>query len=447
MSTARFALSTCRARVLPVLAAAMHLLPSPAACETQAWNATFQTTYVSQFKPSLRSPYASDNSLKAEREWSYSFTATAAFGMRVGPRTEVYLDPEVAQGVAPSGLVGTAGFTNGELARTSGSNPSVYRARLFLRHGFDLSTDTEAVEPAMNQLGGSQGRRRLVLTAGNLSLLDLFDANASAHDPRSQFMNWALMTHAAYDYAADARGYTWGAAAEYVGEGWSLRAGRFAQPREPNQLALDLRLTRHFGDQVEWELPYALGRERPGTLRVLVFRNRAVMARFDDALALADATGTVPDLNQVRRGEQVKTGAGVNLEQRLRQGVDVFARAMKADGRTEVFAFTEADRSMSAGLALGGVLWDRADDGAGVAWAQSSLSAPHRRYFERGGNSFFLGDGALQYRPEQILEAYYRWSPARGVALSLDGQRITGPGYNAARGPARFWAVRLHLEY
>lgn len=430
-----------------VLATALQALPSTGSCEAQDWNAMFQATYVSQLKPSLRSPYESTTSLKGAREWSCSFTGTAAFGWRLGPRTQAYLDPEVAQGVPPSGLVGTAGFSNGELARTSGSNPSVYRARLFVRHGIDLSSDSEGVEPAMNQLGGNQGKRRLVLTVGNVSLLDLFDANAHAHDPRGQFMNWALMTHAAYDYAADARGYTWGTAAEYVGDGWTMRAGRFAQPRDPNQLALDPRLMRHYGDQIEWERSYTLGPQRPGTLRILAFRNRAVMARFDDALALADATAAVPDLNQVRRGEQIKAGAGLNLEQRVRPDLDLFARAMWADGQTEVYAFTEADRSASAGFALGGALWGRSEDGAGLAIARSLLSAPHRRYFERAGHSFFLGDGALAYRPEQVLEAYYRWSPARGVALSLDGQRIVNPGYNAARGPAQFWAVRLHVDY
>jgi high affinity Mn2+ porin len=431
-----------------------HLLPAGLAlcagtattAEPEDWNLGLQSTYVRQLKPALESPYAGPNSLKGEREWSYSFIATAALGLRLGPATEAYFDPEVAQGVAPSGLVGLAGFPNGELARTAGPDPTLYRARLFVRHVIGLSDALEPVEPAMNQLGANYATRRLVLTAGNLSVLDIFDANAYAHDPSTQFLNWALMTHAAYDYAADARGYTWGFAAEYVTERWALRFGRFAQPREPNGSELDPHLLDHFGDQVEVERRYDLGADRPGSARLLAFRNRAVMARYDDALALADATGSTPDLNAVRHGEQVKFGIGVNLEQQVSKHAGMFARGLWADGKTETYAFTEADRSLSAGLSLDGAAWGRGGDVAALALAQNLLSGPHREYLERGGLTFFLGDGALNYRPERIVEAYYLWSPVKGIGLSLDWQRIANPGYNADRGPATFWGVRLHAE-
>jgi high affinity Mn2+ porin len=420
-----------------------------AACRAepaQDWNLALQSTYVRQLKPAFSSPYEGAHSLRGEREWSYSFTATAALGLRLGRATEAYLDAEVAQGVPPSDLVGLAGFPNGELARTSGPNPTLYRARLFVRHVVGLSDDAEAVEPAMNQLGGEYAKRRLVLTAGNLSVLDLFDVNAYSHDPRSQFMNWTLMTHGAYDYAADARGFSWGLAAEYFGEGWALRLGRFAQPREPNQLELDPHIGQHYGDQLEVEQRYSLGDDRPGVARLLAFRNRGVMARYDNALALADATGAVPDLNRVRTGEQIKVGVGINLEQRVAKDLGVFARAMWADGKTEVYAFTEADRSLSGGVSLNGSAWGRGADIAAIAFAQNLLSSGHREILARGGQTFFLGDGRLNYRPERIVEAYYQWVPAKGFALSLDWQRIASPGYNADRGPANFWGLRLHAE-
>ena len=47
------------------------------------------------------------------------------------------------------------------------------------------------------------------------------------------------------------------------------------------------------------------------------FRNRAVMSRYADALALASSIGTLPDINQVRYGEQIKYGAGISVEQRV----------------------------------------------------------------------------------------------------------------------------------
>jgi hypothetical protein len=165
-----------------------------------------------------------------------------------------------------------AGFTNGKMARTSGANPIVYRARLFARHVIGLSDDTDDIAPAMNQLGGKYATQRITLTAGNLFVLDIFDANQFNHDPRSQFLNGTVMTYGAYDFAADARGYTWGAAAEYQGDGWALRAGRFAQPKEPNQLSLDSRICCHYGDQIEVERRYEIDKDMPGVVRVLAYR-------------------------------------------------------------------------------------------------------------------------------------------------------------------------------
>jgi high affinity Mn2+ porin len=414
--------------------------------DIEDWNLKLQSTYVWQGKPAFTSPYEGEHSLKGASEKSYSLTATAAFGLRLGANTELYVDPELAQGVPLSGLVGLAGFTNGEMARTSGANPTLYRARLFARHVIALGDDTEDIEPAMNQLGSTYAKRRVTLTVGNLSVLDVFDANQFSHDPRTQFLNLTLMTHGAYDFAADARGYTWGLAAEVLGDGWALRAGRFIQPKEPNQLPLDSRILRHYGDQIEVEHDYELGPDRPGTVRVLAYRNRALMSRYDDALALADATGSVPSLDAVRSADQSKVGLGVNVEQTFSPDLGAFARAMWADGKTETYAFTEADRSMSIGAVLKGARWDRAGDAVGVALAGNLLSASHRAVLARGGLTFFLGDGRLNYASEQIFETYYAWSVGKGLTLSFDFQRIRNPGYNADRGPASFFALRAHIE-
>ncbi|MBC7468002.1 MAG: carbohydrate porin, partial [Ramlibacter sp.] len=224
--------------LLPVFCLAQSL-------ETEQWNAKFQSTYVWQAKRPFTAAYSGANSLTPVQEKSYSFTATAAFGLRSWAGGEFYLNPEASQGVPLSNLTGLGGFTNGEMARTSGPNLTIYRARAFLRQTWGLGGGVEAVESGMNQLAGQVDKRRLVFTAGNVSLLDVFDGNAYSHDPRTQFLNWALLTHGAYDFAADARGYTWGAALEYIEDGWAVRAGRFIQPREPNGLPLDSRILRH----------------------------------------------------------------------------------------------------------------------------------------------------------------------------------------------------------
>ena len=428
------------------IVAASCLAANSHAAEAEDWNVKAQATYIWQAKPAFNSPYSGPHSLTGDRAKSYSLTGTAALGWRAGANTELYLDPEVAQGVPFSDLLGLAGFTNGELARTSGPKLTLYRARLFVRHVIGLSDEQEDVESSMNQLGGRYAKQRVVLTAGNLSVLDVFDANAYSHDPRTQFMNWTLMTHGAYDYAADARGYTWGFAVEYRGDGWAARGGRFLQPREPNQLQLDTRIAQHFGEQFEVERQYNLSDQQPGVARLLAFRNRAVMSRYDDALALAAATSTVPDISAVRTGEQTKFGVGVNVDQQLSHSTGVFARAMWADGHTETYAFTEADRSLSGGVTFNGAAWGRTADALGLALGQNMLSSGHREVLALGGLTFFLGDGRLNYRPERIVEMYYSMSPIKQISLSLDLQRIANPGYNADRGPASFIAIRLHFE-
>jgi high affinity Mn2+ porin len=413
--------------------------------DQERWNAHFQSTYVWQTKPAFRSPYEGPGSLTGAHERSYSFTATAAFGLRIAPHTEVYLDPEAAQGVALSGLVGLSGFQNGELAKTSGRNMTVYRARSCLRHTNELGGEPVALASSANQLAGSTTSRRLVITAGTISALDIFDAGSVAHDPRTQFLNWSLMTHSAYDYAADARGYTSGLVVEYIDDGWAVRAAHLQVPRVPNQLQLDPRILRHYGDQLEFSRDYKVGAQS-GTVRLLAFRTRALLARYDDALALAQATGSAPDINQVRTSAHSKWGMGIGVDHKVHDDFSVFARALVADGKTETDAFTEADRSLSAGLAMRGARWSRPDDTFGLAAGSGFLSRGHRQYLARGGVTFFLGDGALNYRPERVLEAYYSVPVARDTHLTLDAQRIVNPGYNADRGPVSVYGVRLHWE-
>jgi hypothetical protein len=296
----------------------------------------------------------------------------------------------------------------------------------------------------MNQLAGSVASRRVVLTAGNLAVSDIFDANSQAHDPRSQFLNWALLAHGAWDFAADARGYTWGAALEYYDGDWAVRAGRFMMPRESNGLPLERNLFRHYGDQVELEHHHTwLG--RAGTVRVLAFRDRVRMGSFRDALAAA-APGEAPDVGSVRR-ERSKTGFGVSLDQALGENAAMFVRASRNDGQSETYAFAEIERSLSAGTTLQGALWGRTGDTLGVAFVRNGLSQAHRDYLAAGGVGAFIGDGRLDYHPEQIAETYYRIELGKHAAVSLDWQHIANPAYNGARGPVNVYGVRLHGQY
>ena len=125
----------------------------------------------------------------------------------------------------------------------------------------------------------------------------------------------------------------------------------------------------------------------------------------------------------------------------------LFRSGMKSDGKTETYAFTEVDSSLSAGVLIKGNNWGRAQDTIGLSLMANYLSPERRRFLELGGISFFIGDGQLQYKPEAIFEGFYNWNVAKGFWLTGDYQRIQNPAYNASRGPVNVFAVRMHAEF
>jgi high affinity Mn2+ porin len=414
----------------------------------ESWQAKGQATYVWQKSPGFPADYSGQNSLSAKHERGYTFTTTAFLGTRLWRGAEAYLNIEAGQGDPLSGLVGLGGFSNGEATRVSGTKLKAYRQRIFLRQTWALGEETEFVESAFNQMAGHVAKDRFVLTLGNFSALDIFDNNAYAKDPRTQFLNWSAMASTAFDYPADARGFGWGFAGEWYQGDWAVRYGRMTGPREPNGSAMDYRIMHHYGDLFELEHAHEIAAQ-PGKIRLLAFRNRAELGTYNDASAWLDNhPGDDPQtILKVRNGDQIKYGFGINIEQALSDNLGVFLRAMHADGRTETYAFTEADASFSTGLALKGAAWGRPDDTLGLAWMRNSLSNDRRNYLAKGGISFFIGDGGLNYRPENIVETYYSWKAMAGIWLTADYQHIANPAYNADRGPANIGSLRVHAEF
>lgn len=410
-----------------------------------------QTTFIWQSKPGFNAAYTGPNSLSPFREESYSFTLTGDLGLRLWKGAQLHLNPEGAQGVPLSGLLGAGGLSNGELARGSSTSLLTYPARFYIQQRINAGGNLETVEADFNEMGGKFAANRWTLTLGNFSLLDFFDNNPYAKDPREQFANWAFMTHGAWDYAADSRGYTVGAIVEYRTPSWAIRAARVMQPVESNGLALDTSM-RHYGDQIEVEgdLPFS-SPGGPLRGRALYFSNAVRAGSFAEALAL----GGVPDVGLVRR-EQVKTGWGLTLEAPLSEDSGIFLRASRNSGNVETYAFTEIDSQIALGGQFTGSGWGRARDRWGVAYAVNGLSDDHRAYLAAGGLGFFLGDGRLNYDNERVFETYYRvvlpdlnlgQSSKLQSAFSVGFQHITNPGYNRDRGPATTYTFRWHSEF
>jgi len=400
-----------------------------------------QATYVRQAKPAFSAAYSGPKSLTAERDYGYSFTATAFIGARLGGGWEAYFNPELVQGAPLSSLQGVGGFHNGESQRSAGPELRGYRARAFVRKTWSRGGEMEQVDSEANQVRTSYAAERWVLTAGNFSVLDVFDAVDFSRDPRMQFLNWASLTYGAWDYAADARGYTWGVAVEYITPGWSIRGGRFLMPVESNGLTLNRNFTTHYGDAIEFERPLSIAGHK-ATWRALGFHNRVNAGAFRDALG----AGTPPDVATVRH-IQDKFGLATGLQLELTADIGAYARAGWNDGRTETYAFSEIDRSLAAGVLAKGGRWRRGQDSAGAALYVNGLSRDHRDYLAAGGEGFFLGDGQLNYSTERTLELFYNLNMVRGAWISASAQRTVNPGYNRDRGPAEVYSLRLHTEF
>ncbi len=444
--------NTLRRLHCPLHCLLLALFATPAYCtaaesEAEDTQASVQATYVWQRKPPFPAAYTGTNSLVPDREKrSYSLTTTAFLGTRTWSGGELYVNPEMSMSQSLSGLHGMGGLSNGENQKGGGPEPVFYIGRLFARQTWGLGGEPEKVESAPNQLAGDVDPRRLVLTAGKFSLIDLFDKNGFSHDPRTQFLNWSIMAQGAFDFAADTRGYTIGAALEYYHDRWAFRLGRFEQPIESNGLPLDRQIARHHGDQAEVEHSHEIFGQA-GVLRLLAFRNKARMGSFKDAIELWNASGRVdaPDVGKVRK-DQAKGGFGINLEQNLTENLGLFLRASRNDGQTETYAFTEIERSLSGGLSAKGNSWNRPNDTLGVAFAGNGLSAEHQDYLANGGLGAFIGDGKISYRREKIVEAFYSVGVAKNVSLSFDYQHIANPAYNAERGPVNVFGARVHVE-
>jgi high affinity Mn2+ porin len=435
----------------------------------ETWNAYGQFTYISNWAFPFSAPYTnangSTNSLVPQAERSFASVFTLFFGVRLWPGAEVYLVPEFVAERPFSDLKGLgASIQDYELQKSGSEVPSLYRAQTFLRQTINLGGKHVEKTSDPMQLAGVVDSRRLVFTLGTFTVLDMFDHNNVNWDPRQTFLNMAFMTHSSWDFAADARGYSYGAAAEFYSGDWVTRIAHMAPPLNPNALPIEPNLFQYFADSVEIEHDHVLFGQS-GAVRLLGYLNHEYAGRFADAIAAVEAdpaknaancpsstfnygsgNHTAPDLCWVRRPD-TKVGIGINAEQYITPDVGVFLRAMYSDGRTEVDAYDPADRDLSFGAVARGPLWKRPFDVAGLGFASGWISDIHAQYLAMGGVDGFVGDGHLKQAPESAAEIFYSFNLLNAIWVTADYQHIWNPGFNADRGPVDVVGGRVHAEF
>lgn len=418
------------------------LAASPWAAADEGWTIHFQSTVIEQWHYAFPAEYSGPNSLDPNAEQNHTVTATLFLGRALWPGAALFFDPEVTQGNGVSDTLGVAGFPNGEATRAGSNAPLYDTARLYLQQTIALSPETEKQDDDDNQLAGSVPAKRLTFYLGRYAVTDFFETNAYSDDPRTQFLNWALMYDGAYDYPADTKGYTDGLTIALTYPSFTLSYGILAEPLYANGQKLDPHFDKAYGQILEWDQKYAWA-GHAGNVRSFVYWNQADMGSYAEAISDPSA-----DLNvTLTRAYRSKYGAGLSWDQEIAPNVGAFLRASGDDGRTETWAFTEVDRSAAGGLSFGGAAWGRSDDVLGLAGIVNGLSALHREYLAAGGLGFIIGDGRLAYGPEEILETYYSWKVCRWLWLSPDYQYVEHPAYNRDRGGVSLYAVRAHVHF
>jgi hypothetical protein len=410
-----------------------------------------QANVIFQTHPPFDAKYTGPNSLSPNYEKATSRVLSLYTGVQLSRSMEALATLEDASGTGMSNSLGLAGYSNLDVVRVPGEGSPLstapYPARVMFHMVIALSNKKIEADRGPMSTFTELPERRLEIHAGKFSTVDFFDQNSVGSDSHLQFMNWSTAQNGAYDYAADTRGYTWGVVAEYKTKNYTFRAGEMLMPQVANGIDMVWNLRKAHAENLEFELRKGLLPNKEGAVRLLSFINHANMGIYRDAVAQYEAGITpVPEITAHPWNTTIKYGFGVNLEQSLSPNFKVFARWGWNNGKTESFAYTEIDSTVALGLGAAGHKWHRNKDRAGVALVSNAISKDQQNYLARGGVGFIIGDGALNYGREQIVESYYTAHIWRGLYAGPDVQHVTNPAYNRDRGPVLIPGFRVHLE-
>ncbi len=426
--------------------------------KTERYSVHAQTTNVVQAYPRFPAKFDGPGSFPSGGFGNALSQNNIFMGLRVWEGGAVYLNPEVDEGYGLHNALGAAAYPDGIAQKIGHAAPYMRFQRYFVRQiiGLDTQSDrasdpdegsrSEVLESVQNQVSGKVDKDRIVITVGKFAVGDVFDDNVYAHDPTTGFLNFAFNSMGAFDYAADAWGYTHGLAVEWKKDWWTLRSGVFQLSAVPNGPLIEQELFRQYMGVTELEARYEiLG--QPGAVKFLVFGDNGRFAKYQDVINLALETGNLPPDVTTLRQRHFKAGGGINIKQQIAENLGFFLRASASDGRYEIVDYTDVDRQLSLGLVADGAAWGREDDEIGVAGALSGISGNHVRYLALGGPGVFINDGALSYAGEKNLETYYKLGFGKNLDATFDYQLIANPAYNASRGPVNIFGLRMRAAF
>jgi high affinity Mn2+ porin len=415
--------------------------------DTRFW-LSGQANFIFQTHPPFHADYSGPNSLTPNYEKATSRVLTLYTGVRINNSTELLVDIEEAGGQALTLGLGLAGNTDLDIVRNPLLSKAPYLGRAMIHKVFALSRDRVESQRNYLSLFEELPRRRLEIRFGKFTLPDFFDVNSVGTDTHFQFLNWTTDNNGAWDYAADTRGYTVGLTADYEDRNWGFRFAEALMPKVANGIDLVWRPWQVHAENWEYELRRGFIPKKAGVVRLLAYTNYANMGIYRDAIANFKAgLAPIPEITNHPWHVTRKYGFGVNLEQNLTRYLTAFARFGWNNGKTESFAYTEVEQTFAQGVGASGAWWHRKQDRAGVAFVSNAIKKDHQTYLADGGLGFLLGDGALTYGRENIVESYYTAHVWRGIYVAPGLQHINNPGYNRDRGPVLVPSFRAHVEF
>ncbi|WP_265949238.1 carbohydrate porin [Dechloromonas sp. A34] len=274
-------------------------------------------------------------------------------------------------------------------------------------------------------------RETLEVTFGKMDIFGFFDQNAAAGDEAKQFMNSVFVHNPLLDaggeVGVDANGFQPGFITSYLNyvdkaQPWRLSVGLFGTgERGANyQRSLSSPLL-----MVQAEKQLKLFGGLTGNYRVYGW-NRSQGVDHDGTLAK-------------------HTGLGASIDQRVGDGIRLFARYGKL-----VKGELPFNQAVTAGAEFSGSYWGRGADALGIAgaWLQSG-----KAYRGTTANAW-LDDAQTQlaysFMPqgaEQVAELYYRYRLSPQFELSPDFQMIANGGGNADARSVKVFALRANIAY
>ncbi len=272
-------------------------------------------------------------------------------------------------------------------------------------------------------------RENLELTFGKVDIFGFFDQNTAAGDESRQFLNSVFVHNPLLDaggeVAVDANGFQPGVIAAYVNstnkaEPWRVSLGVFGA-----------------GDK--------------GASYQKSFAGPLLMAQAEKQLKLfGGLTGNyrayawtrsqVGELDGVTTAKH--TGLGVSADQRVGDGVNVFARYGQLTKGELPF-----DKALSVGAEFNGSYWGRGGDAIGVggSWLKSGKT------YRAGTFAPDLdGDGLPDFTPsgaEKVAEIYYRYRISPQFEITPDFQWITRGGANPDAKAVKVIGLRANIAY